>query len=480
MVDFNVSVCYDFVLIKSVIFLNLVNNLRSFFGGGEVIAPTLNSETASGKIEMAVKDISLNFNENQISSLKTKEFSTRTKNTKKAVSVFNEMIRGSFFRSGSPNKLFLKKELVTDQAALIPILIELGYKTNPTGLCFGVMSMGTQAIVLGDIRTYDRRLKKIDCLISTGKLLKKDRADLLPFFDGIELYSLSYMYPHLFDDELRPYVQNDRNLLACLSSLVVPDKLKEKGGLSQIACFSGIYTKLELEKYFQSLQKSCGECLSPFALQLLSGRHAITVGYDPKKGNWIVINAARMSSLKYENLDEVAQIVLSAFCDEVVDADLIDDPMFTISTRVIVSKDEESAFQVQLDSWKNSSEFQSIHQVTGLKSYAKDLRGYPWIVHAARIGDLEGVKKLVEYGVEIDGVGPDGCTALLLAVEHGYLEIVLLLLEVGADFNKIPSGMDCSPIELAFQNNHKEIALALQKAEEDFKLEVQEGSESSL
>ena len=51
---------------------------------------------------------------------------------------------------------------------------------------------------------------------------------------------------------------------------------------------------------------------------------------------------------------------------------------------------------------------------------------------AARAGDLETVAKLVESGVEVDGLVPNSYTALAYAAASGHLDVVDLLLEHGA------------------------------------------------
>lgn len=50
-------------------------------------------------------------------------------------------------------------------------------------------------------------------------------------------------------------------------------------------------------------------------------------------------------------------------------------------------------------------------------------------------GDYEGVKTLLEKGVKVDDRDPGQNTALILAAENGYLQIVQLLLAHGADIH---------------------------------------------
>jgi uncharacterized protein len=64
------------------------------------------------------------------------------------------------------------------------------------------------------------------------------------------------------------------------------------------------------------------------------------------------------------------------------------------------------------------------------------------IFHAAVLnsgGDTQIVQAFIEHGVDIDEPEPyaPAHTALMLAAEHGYLEIGRLLIENGADINKL-------------------------------------------
>ena len=78
---------------------------------------------------------------------------------------------------------------------------------------------------------------------------------------------------------------------------------------------------------------------------------------------------------------------------------------------------------------------------------------------AAIFGDLETVKKYVsEHPDEVDPMGKDGFTPLLLAAYFGHPEIVRYLLEAGADPTvSSRNGLHVAPIHAASSENHGEI-----------------------
>jgi ankyrin repeat protein len=64
---------------------------------------------------------------------------------------------------------------------------------------------------------------------------------------------------------------------------------------------------------------------------------------------------------------------------------------------------------------------------------APDGRGDQPLHHAARNGDAEIVRLLIEHGADVNAANPRGHTVLYCAGGHGHLAAVELLLEQGAD-----------------------------------------------
>jgi ankyrin repeat protein len=64
---------------------------------------------------------------------------------------------------------------------------------------------------------------------------------------------------------------------------------------------------------------------------------------------------------------------------------------------------------------------------------APDGRGDQPIHHAARNGDTQIVRLLIEHGADVNAANPRGHTVLYCAGGHGHLETLQLLLDQGAD-----------------------------------------------
>ena len=69
------------------------------------------------------------------------------------------------------------------------------------------------------------------------------------------------------------------------------------------------------------------------------------------------------------------------------------------------------------------------------QALSPDAEGTTPLIEAAKHGDLETIKNLVEQGAKLEQGDKWGGTALILASYHGKFDAVRLLLELGANIN---------------------------------------------
>ncbi len=81
---------------------------------------------------------------------------------------------------------------------------------------------------------------------------------------------------------------------------------------------------------------------------------------------------------------------------------------------------------------------------------------------AAEIGDLSGLKALLEKQADIDSRDAVGRTALMLATRHGQTDAVAVLLAYGADPNAADAD-GTTPLQAAKAGDHPAIVAALQR-----------------
>lgn len=81
----------------------------------------------------------------------------------------------------------------------------------------------------------------------------------------------------------------------------------------------------------------------------------------------------------------------------------------------------------------------------------------PPVVEAAKNGDEEALRALVEEGVDVNAAAGDGSTALLWASHHDLPESVELLIEAGADVNRA-NDLGATPLWAAGENGGVAVA----------------------
>ena len=85
------------------------------------------------------------------------------------------------------------------------------------------------------------------------------------------------------------------------------------------------------------------------------------------------------------------------------------------------------------------------------------------LLEAAKNGQTERVKDLLDAGADVDTKTADGFTALKWAVVRGYTGIVQVLLDAGADVD-VRDNHGQTPLMLAAQEDHIEVVELLKEA----------------
>lgn len=92
------------------------------------------------------------------------------------------------------------------------------------------------------------------------------------------------------------------------------------------------------------------------------------------------------------------------------------------------------------------------------------------VLVASLHGDVDKVRELLSAGYSATDVHESGTDAVILAVREGHLEIVRILLEAGADPNRINPQSGTTPLRMAVQQTRTEIAELLLRKGADAEL----------
>lgn len=101
-----------------------------------------------------------------------------------------------------------------------------------------------------------------------------------------------------------------------------------------------------------------------------------------------------------------------------------------------------------------------------------DEQGYTHLMSAVKQGMLEVAKALIDADADVHKMAEDGCSALEIATDNNYRELVVMLLRMGA---KTRSG-GISILHWAVQHNYQEIISQLYVRGEDMNLVTSQGS----
>jgi ankyrin repeat protein len=97
--------------------------------------------------------------------------------------------------------------------------------------------------------------------------------------------------------------------------------------------------------------------------------------------------------------------------------------------------------------------------------------GFTPLLYAVMAGNLDAVRALLDAGANVDEAGPDGVTAVMLALTKRHEEIALYLLDQGADPHSAETGY--SALHLASATGHFAVAEALLARGSDPNLRVE-------
>lgn len=361
---------------------------------------------------------------------------------------------------------------------LIDIAQALGYKSSPDGICSGLTAMGRRAFFMGatGVLSYNTRIQKLDDLFlkkskdatavateiqsivtkiqnkeTVDPELKQNCFDYFAFFDGVELYQQSGLYPHLFRQYAR---SSESKSIKAVSLITSPSDLKSKKITAPVFTFSGVYSFPELISYIVQLRNLFEKTLRNNGMVTVSFSdlsHVTSIGYNTKDRIWIRIDSWKLPLVKISTDLEVANILRTEFRTKT----------FVLKTEISTLKQDASFLKKQLQIYFKTKSFKQLHRVTQKKTELVTCKNnYSWLLTASSHGDRRTIQSLLDAGANVNTCDNENNTPLLLAVEYGDANIVKLLLKAGADVNACQSNGG-SPLLLAAEYGHAYIVKLL-------------------
>ncbi|OGT46886.1 MAG: hypothetical protein A3E83_09010 [Gammaproteobacteria bacterium RIFCSPHIGHO2_12_FULL_41_20] len=379
---------------------------------------------------------------------------------------------------------------INEQGWLIKKIKELGYPVDEEGMCYGIAAMALQAILVGGLADFKRRLLAIrdtpnlkeaieaaktarnarfiaakkqaksvyhkeweelseevknHVRAEVDAALTQQERDLLtvyPFFDGIGLYYYaSLFYTHLFGEEAKPIGQDFLRTFPLAKPTLFIDHI------SSVNEFSGVYNLLELNNYFGVLRKCFSEVSYPITLFLSSGDHVMVVAWSSGSQGWILVDPNKLPYLEGLSDQEVAAAVLSGFSGNEFAA---------FSAQVFIQENYREHYRCKVSILLDDPIWSELHIPTVEKSNRRDSACASWL-HVAVRGNHEAIAvQLLDLGSASELT--DG-RLLFIAAQHGHMRLVWELLARGCDPNKVYG--KAMPLHIAALEGHVQAVEAL-------------------
>jgi ankyrin repeat protein len=386
--------------------------------------------------------------------------------------------------------------------------------------------MAKQAILLGEFDKFIARLALMEKIFvnNLGRELDLlEKADVLAFLDGVQLYQSPEKHLELFKNKVGSQQSKAKEVFDIVKPLKFQENYATYG-------FSGCYTIKELTQYLQILEdticnccQDCNDVPDNIGFQLTSNKHTIILNYDIKNKLWNIIDAnilwlgvsyfKKMQDSvkelrKSNNADAMTDNIATWLCsycfstlEVLVEEVNSDDEESTTKPSLVeeVNSDDEepttkpslveevninqlkiamytemfisnkfSVFKNKfIEKLNNNNTWKSIHTVTKDK-ISLDKTASSWLYIAVACGDFGKAKlliaELIDAGYTVDQTNDTKISLLLLAVNNGDIEMVRLLIDNKANVNQVnqvDNDGSFFPLLVAAASDHAEIVRLL-------------------
>lgn len=314
------------------------------------------------------------------------------------------------------------------QEPLINKMLATGHSRDDGGVCHGVAYKGMFAILGETLDEFDNLLAFVYEELPTQPISLNGLRQILrreqSLFDGIKLFQNPQEHSEVFPPQ-------DHGLNQCatpdqLIPLLTPIALEEQGGVTKLIDATGASSVTELQHYFDELKQIIDkqQIQDPIAFVMSSSKHSITVGYQPKSGTWVVINANTLPSEIVES-EDVGRIAAKRLLSS----------SQHVSCRMVgyTKKQNEAAYTACLKAWLKTKAWRTMHLPNSKTCNIANDFNTTWLHTAASEGNLKQVAALIRAGAKLNARDDDGWTPLKAACSNGHTDVARILLEHGAD-----------------------------------------------
>jgi hypothetical protein len=289
---------------------------------------------------------------------------------------------------------------------------------NSTGVCCGVahaamfyllsQKRDESACLIGKQKLNEILLNI--AILSTEDFLQKMSTEkqmfleYRPFLDNVELLQEIDWHPELFKQTSPIEFQYP----SAAHALLMTPELESLGGFSKEIRFSGAFlqdeteNKNELSVLFNLLHDYFKRLSFPATLQLTANGHAISVTYDPKLSEWILVDiniVSREGIFSCSEFDKIGKKVYDClkFGHSGKQGNQLLKPWLILTIELLTARQYESDLVEQFKALQKDQRFEALRKVTSKKASLTDNVDRTWLQLAVYAGDMEAFRRLQEY-----------------------------------------------------------------------------------
>lgn len=301
----------------------------------------------------------------------------------------------------------------------------------------------SQAVIINEISKVKEKVKKHEHLSDNDIEL----LEIYAFYDHLVLYHLPVQHQSVFET---PYPFDKTSLVTQRFS---SNKIEALGGLDSIYSDSDLYCSREklftyLNNVTELIKSISFKPYTPIGLVLTNydnnKSHTLSLAYDINQNMWHLMDIDRWPS-KILKVSEITSEIIEAFGFSL--------PLvlsYEIVSTLHSSKSQNHKFDRLVDGMQLLNK--------SYRNFSKSLQHYfnTLLFAAAHTGNINLVKILLSYPIDINAHRLNGATAVFMASQKGYAHIVRELRLHGADLN-IPHVSGATATFIAAQNGHLDV-----------------------
>lgn len=221
--------------------------------------------------------------------------------------------------------------------------------------------------------------------------------------------------------------------------------------IKQVTTVAGLYNENELTAFFEQLRLNTQQYIPPVVFLLNGKTHTVSVAYDSRKLRWEFIDIKQMPLVEYITDREIAKAVLHS---------LSENNIATFTTEIYCHEKQANELNMVFYHLTQSAMWDKLHNVDG-KENLKDSHGDTLLYTATANGNLDVVKSILKKKIDPEQIFHQGASPFLLAAGIGNAAIVKEFLKYKNGNINTSDSVGCTAMYMACQNNFIDVVKLL-------------------